>query len=86
MKIIKDILQGWGNLVKDQFNLLDEETKELSELRLYNCHFCHLRDGNMCSPNKKGEHIYSGQIVSGCGCNIAAKSLAPDARCPLGKW
>lgn len=86
MKIIKDILQGWGNLVKDQFNLLDEETKELSELRLYNCHFCQLRDGNMCSPSKKGQHIHSGQIVNGCGCNIAAKALAPSAQCPLGKW
>jgi len=86
MKIIKDILQGWGNLVKDQFNLLDQETKELSELRLYNCHYCHLRDGSTCSPGRVGKHIESGQLVNGCGCNIAAKTLAPDAKCPLGKW
>lgn len=86
MKIIKDILQGWGNLVLSQFNMLDEQTKEKSELRLYNCHFCHLREGNTCSPRKKGKHIESGQLVYGCGCNIAAKSLAPEAKCPLGKW
>jgi len=26
------------------------------------------------------------QMVSGCGCNIAAKTLSRASKCPAGKW
>ena len=86
MKVLKDILDGWGNVVKDQLGLLDTKTKEMAELRLLNCNYCHIRDGSICSPKRVGKHIETGETKKGCGCVISAKTLAPDSKCPIGKW
>jgi hypothetical protein len=45
-----------------------------------------MRSGNTCDPNKQLKHIITEQVVNGCGCNIAAKTLSPDSECPAGKW
>jgi hypothetical protein len=86
MKLLKDIYEGWGNLIKDKMNLLDIKTKEMAEERLLNCHFCHIRNGLICSSKRIGKHKTTGEIKKGCGCVISAKALAPDSRCPLGRW
>ena len=80
------ILEGWANRVKDEFNLLDPETKSLAEDRLLKCNTCDIRDGSSCSPQRYGIHERTGQVLNGCGCNIAAKTLSPRSECPLGKW
>lgn len=80
------ILKGWANLFKDKFDKLDPEIKRLSTKRLKLCDKCHMRTGHACDPLKSGTHVTTGQIVNGCGCHIAAKSMVPEARCPLGKW
>lgn len=83
---ISQILSGWGNKIKDTFGLLDAETKLRSEKRLLHCNVCHMRSGNTCDTQKLGNHTQTGKAVSGCGCNISAKSLSPGSTCPLGKW
>ena len=86
MSGIKDILNGWANLIKDTFNGLDPETKKLSEERLNICHSCDIRLGSICDPRKMGIHIKTGHLTRGCGCNIAAKTMNKNSKCPLGKW
>ena len=83
---INQIINGWANLLKDKLGLLDPKFKEVAELRLMNCHKCHIRDGLICSPNRKGINIVTGKLTKGCGCVITAKVMAEDSFCPLLKW
>ena len=96
---ISNILEGWGNSIKDKFGLLNNpELKNISEKRLLICDKCSLRDNNTCSRNKTGfvektfryldekEDRLKGQLVKGCGCSLSAKSLCNTCQCPLGKW
>ena len=86
MSQIKQILEGWGNVIKDQFNAVDPVTKAVSKKRLELCDPCGLRQGNTCSPQIYGYHVITEKRVNGCGCNISAKTLSPSSQCPLGKW
>jgi hypothetical protein len=86
MGTIKEILEGWGNVVKDKFGTLNEETKIMAEIRMEQCHSCSNRKGNVCDPTKQIKHIVNKQMVWGCGCNLTAKTLSPDSECPAGKW
>lgn len=86
MSKLKEIFEGWGNVVKDKFGVLNEETKIMAQIRLEQCHSCHMRSGNVCDPLKQTKHIVTEQLVRGCGCNLTAKTLSPDSECPAGKW
>ena len=86
MSNIPLILEGWGNVVKDEFNILDPKIKQLASARMLICDNCEIRDGSACDPEKCGTHVETGEIECGCGCNIAAKTLSPNSECPLGKW
>lgn len=83
---IKNILNGWANLIKDRFNTLDPDLKKISEERLNICDSCDIRLGSICDPRKMGIHIKTGKLSRGCGCNLPAKSMSPRVNCPLGKW
>jgi hypothetical protein len=83
---LKEIFDGWGNRIKDNFGLLDEKTKQIAQIRLEQCNNCSMRTHNVCDPSKQLKHIVTGQMVNGCGCNIAAKTLSPTSECPAGKW
>lgn len=86
MSKLKEIFDGWGNLVKDTFGTLNEETKLMAQIRLEQCNTCYMRSGNTCDTSKEIKHIITEQLVNGCGCNIAAKTLSPTSECPAGKW
>lgn len=83
---LENILTGWGNLVKDKFNLLDEDTKYIASIRMMHCNGCPIRKNNVCDPNGQIKNLVTGKLVKGCGCNVAAKTLAPKAHCPAAKW
>tara|TARA_B100000925_G_C21946639_1_gene447077 strand:- start:914 stop:1174 length:261 start_codon:yes stop_codon:yes gene_type:complete len=83
---IREILEGWGNVIKDQFDAVDPVTKAISKKRLQFCDDCSLRHGNTCSPQIYGYHVITNERKNGCGCNISAKTLSPTSQCPLGKW
>jgi hypothetical protein len=86
MSQIREILEGWGNVIKDQFNAVDIVTKTISKKRLVECDPCSIRQGNTCSPQIYGYHVITKERKNGCGCNISAKTLSPTSECPLGKW
>ena len=48
MSKIREIIEGWANVVKDQFDAVDPQTKELSKKRLLSCDICNIRQGNNC--------------------------------------
>jgi hypothetical protein len=83
---LKEIFEGWGNVLKDKIKGVDPELKNLSKLRLLQCNDCALRNGYVCSPSRVGKHIETGVMTKGCGCAIPAKTLSPNSKCPLGKW
>ena len=83
---IEHIITGWANVVKDKFNVLDPATKDMAAERMQLCNMCYLRTGNTCDPSKGGMNLKTGKIEKGCGCNIAAKTLSPQSKCPLAKW
>lgn len=83
---VNEILDGWGNLIKSNFGLLDEQTRKLAESRLLKCNTCKIRTGNICDPNKLIPHIKTNELKRGCGCNIVAKTLSRKSECPAGKW
>ena len=84
--ILKEIFDGWGNLIKDALKKLDPEIKELAKRRLLICNIRDLRSNAICNPLKQGVHVTTGEMKFGCGCGLAAKTLSPDSKCPLGKW
>ena len=73
---IEQIFTGWANVIKDKFNLLDDKTKALAELRMKVCNDCSLRIGGTCSPKKTGIHTKTGVKTNRCGCGLAAKTLS----------
>lgn len=83
---LSEILTGWANVVKDKVGMLDSETQRMSYIRLVHCNACPVRDNNTCSPSRTIKNVLTDQIVNGCGCNIAAKTLSPKSECPAGKW
>jgi hypothetical protein len=97
--MLSEILEGWGNSIKDKFNLLnDPPLKAKSEKRLLICNECHMRDNNTCSKKRTGFVIKTfrygneevdrmkGQMVKGCGCSLSAKSLCDNCKCPANYW
>ena len=96
--MINDILNGWGNSMRDSFGLLNPITKAISEERLKKCDTCYLRIDNRCNANKedfaevnfmyKGEFRQKGKLYKGCGCNIVLKSKCTNeqCKCPIGRW
>jgi hypothetical protein len=83
---IQEILSGWANYAKSQFDALDPDIKEISEMRLERCDRCRVREGKRCSAQKNDIHVLTGEITSGCGCPVAQKSMSLSSSCPLGKW
>jgi hypothetical protein len=86
MANIIHILEGWGNYVRQRFDVLDSDTQQLASDRLLHCDACEIRRGNTCDPNQWGYHVVTNEKKTGCGCNIAAKTLSRGSECPLGKW
>jgi len=86
MSKINQILDGWANLIKDRFGNLSEDLKKISQERLNICDSCDIRLGSICNPSMTGVNIQTGKLQRGCGCNIAAKTMSTNAKCPLGKW
>ena len=83
---VKGILQGWGRLLFRDFDSLDPEVQERAKTRMQICDQCPIRQGSTCDSNTIGKHVVTGQLVKGCGCQLRAKVLASNSKCPFGKW
>lgn len=85
-KQIGEILTGWSNVFLQEFDLLNPVTKAEAERRLKICDTCPFRVNRVCSKMKEGKNIITNEVVTGCGCNIKAKTVSPKSVCPAGKW
>jgi len=83
---IINIITGWANLLRDRFDVLPDDLKQMAEERLIICNSCHMREQNTCMTNRTGINIETGKVRKGCGCNLSAKTLDPNSECPLAKW
>jgi len=79
MSSIKNILEGWKNVVWK-----NPKVEEVAKNRLEICGTCELNVDGVCS--KKKEIQYKGELRRGCGCPLRAKLRSMDEECPLGKW
>jgi|AntAceMinimDraft_17_1070374.scaffolds.fasta_scaffold169262_2 hypothetical protein len=83
---IKEIADGFYNLLKDKLNILGPELKEKAEKRYLECSVCEMRNGNTCDPSRCLPHIVTNDVRCGCGCRLNAKVLSMESSCPIGKW
>ena len=91
IKKTKEIFQGWKNHITN-----NDEVKDLASHRMNICNGCFVKVDKTCSKlvsesavktfKYNGELRIEGQIYSGCGCPLVAKTKSPDSLCPLGKW
>ena len=86
MSKINEILTGWANSIKDRFNNLNPEIKDISDKRLNICNECSMRNGSICDPRRHSNNVVTGKLTRGCGCNLLAKTMSPLSTCPLSKW
>jgi len=72
---IKNFIEGNYNHLKDRFNLLPDDLKELSDKRIKICLKCPELKDNACSK---------------CGCGFPEMTMTEDTpkgkHCPIGKW
>jgi hypothetical protein len=83
---IKEITDGFYNLLKDSLNLLSPELKDKAQKRYLHCSVCEMRKGNICDPKICLPHVTTNKIKCGCGCRLNAKVLSMTSSCPIGKW
>ena len=86
MSQLNEIKDGFVNLFRDKIDKLDPEIKRQAEIRFRHCRTCTLRSGNVCNKDATAQHIKTGKLEKGCGCNLAAKTKSPNSVCPIGKW
>jgi recombinational DNA repair protein RecR len=69
---MKNIKEGYLNMVKKTVNKLDANIADLGNKRMGICKRCpELTNRNTCDL---------------CGCYMPAKTLATESKCPDGKW
>jgi hypothetical protein len=67
----REIISGYSNLARKRAGIPDKATEYVAKGRMVICKGCEDRKGNTCGK---------------CGCNLAAKTRAATASCPINKW
>lgn len=94
---LKEIAQGFLNLVLKKLGILKASTQTEAERRQSICDSCPLNVKGFCSTSKTGkvkeDFMYLGnkrkkdEVYAGCGCFLAAKTLSVGSTdCPLNYW
>jgi hypothetical protein len=83
---VKNIFNGWWNLLKQKTVGHQECIEQQVKYRESICTNCKVNKSNICSNTREDFHIYTGEKVSGCNCPLAAKVNSYSDTCPLGKW
>lgn len=80
------IVKGWYyKLIKKRLKRIPLDQLQQSAVRKSFCNDCPLNTNGWCDSSKEAEDI-NGNIVNGCGCELEAKQLSPDAFCPRSLW
>ena len=80
-KDIRNFIEGNYNHLKNEFNLLDDETKTLADKRIKICQSCIISKGE-----HKGKPGLENNKCRLCGCSYPSLTFAPDKECPDKKW
>ena len=82
----KEIFDGFFNLVKDELDLLDKNTRTLAITRSSICNKCPANIKNVCNKNVMVKNEVTKDFIPGCGCYLPSKVLSPKSQCPANKW
>lgn len=72
MNTLKQIAQGYTNLIKKGLKISQQEVEELAADRWGTCLSC--------------EHLSKAKHCKLCGCYMPAKTRTISSKCPAGKW
>lgn len=86
MSALAEIIEGWTNLTKLQFGSVPEHLQKMGEERSAICIDCKAYNKGFCDPKRSVQHKTKNEMVTGCGCYLAAKVLCEKCKCPAGKW
>jgi hypothetical protein len=76
MSEIKQIAEGYWNLLRKKTGYTNAEVEQLANLRLDHCGICQVN-------NQPG--LVNGRCIL-CNCVMESKARAINAKCPVGKW
>jgi len=68
------------------FNQDKERIERLAKARLSICESCPIYINGRCDRDSTIEHMVTGEIVKGCGCNMKTKVYCEECSCPAEKW
>ena len=72
MKInLRNIAEGYLNLIKKGFRVTNKDVEDLSRWRTNICKECENKENVICKL---------------CGCILAAKTRVLEEKCPIDKW
>ena len=83
---VSDIISGCAEGYLGDWLGRGEEMDAVIKYRLKQCSDCKLFKNSGCDPTNQIEHVSTGKLVSGCGCNIQCKTALKSSECPAGKW
>ncbi len=86
---LENIIKGWASYIEDtlyQYSKIDPPRHEMSVKRLLICEDCPIRTMDFCNPFRRRKHKDKDEIIRGCGCKLAAKTLLEEEHCPAGEW
>lgn len=83
---ITEVLEGCAESFLGDWLGRSETMDAVIKYRLQQCTSCPLFKNNGCDPTRQREHVSTGKMVSGCGCNIRCKAAKKDQECPAGLW
>ena len=79
----KNIIDGWLNLLKSNLGTLEPELRQKAIERSEACFNCESFTTALTLPVI---NTPLGSKCKECGCVYPAYILAPEKKCPLGKW
>lgn len=90
---ISDVILGCTNYYFGDIINTPEQQEKLKKIIAYRLNICNncimnSNQAGVCdnSGNIMIPHTETGQLVSGCGCNLACKAAEPNTNCPAAKW
>ncbi|MFN7703454.1 MAG: hypothetical protein ACK5OS_02440 [Chryseotalea sp.] len=74
---VSNIVEGYTALLLKKAGISNQEVEQLASLRLELCH--------SCKRENEQDTLVNGRCTL-CGCVMAAKARALNAKCPVNKW
>ena len=83
IKNLPNVTEGYINALKAEFDLLDENTKQIADKRLEICLECPFNSDNAINIGYENKDKVKTLHCSSCGCFIKKKIFSMDSNCGL---